>query len=221
MGQIFTATADTRLRAVTLATALAVVVASLVGGGFFSSSWATRTGFVRPQPVPFSHKHHVGGLGLDCRYCHTGVEVSARAGLPPTETCMTCHSQVWTGAPILEPVRRSLAGGEPLRWNRVARVPDYVFFNHSIHVSRGVPCVTCHGRVDQMPLMARAEPFQMQWCLACHRDPAPNLRPPEQVTRMDWTGWERSDAHRDFGRLMVQALHIEPGKLDNCNICHR
>jgi hypothetical protein len=133
---------------------------------------------------------------------------------------MTCHSQLYAGAPALEPVRRSFATGEPIRWNRVARVPDYVFFNHSIHVKRGVPCVTCHGRVDQMPLMRQARPFQMQWCLDCHRIPAPNLRPPEMVTRMDWSGWDPEE-HKDFGQLVVKATGIQPKNLDACTVCHR
>ena len=222
MPQIFTASADTRLRAAALIVGVAVVGSVVLAGGYMNSSYATMVGWVRDQPVPFSHQHHVGGLGLDCRYCHTGVEKSAMAGLPPTHTCMTCHSQVWTGAPILEPVRQSLASGKPLVWHRVARVPDYVYFNHSIHIDRGVPCVTCHGRVDRMPLLAQAEPFQMQWCLNCHRNPAPYLRPPDQVTRMDWSEWDaHPERHKLYGLKAVAAHGIEPWKLDNCGVCHR
>ena len=222
MPQIFTASADTRLRAVLLILALFGLGLMLFAGGYMDSSYATLVGWVRNQPVPFSHEHHVGGLGIDCRYCHTSVETSARAGLPATHICMTCHSQVWTGAAMLAPVRHSLASGKPLEWQRVARVPDYVYFNHSIHIARGVPCVTCHGRVDRMPLMMRAEPFQMQWCLDCHRNPAPHLRPPAEVTRMDWSDWsEHPEAHKDYGALMVKAYGIQPDKLDDCNICHR
>ncbi|MBE7185711.1 MAG: cytochrome c3 family protein [Methylobacterium mesophilicum] len=222
MPQIFTASADTRLRASLLLGLLVLIGAMALGGGLADSSFATSVGWVRDQPVPFSHQHHVGSLGIDCRYCHTGVEKSAQAGLPATRVCMTCHSQVWTGAPVLELVRQSLATGKPLEWNRVAAVPDYVYFNHSIHVTRGVPCVTCHGRVDRMPLMARAKPFQMQWCLACHRDPAPQLRPPGEVTRMDWSGWDRDPAaHKDYGALMVKAYGIKPSELVQCNTCHR
>ena len=222
MPQIFTASADTRLRAAALIIGIAVVGGVVLGGGYMNSSYATKIGWVQDQEVPFSHQHHVGGLGLDCRYCHTGVENSSMAGLPPTHTCMTCHSQVWTGAPILEPVRQSLASGKPLIWNRVARVPDYVYFNHSIHIDRGVPCVTCHGRVDQMPLMAQAQPFQMQWCLNCHRNPAPYLRPPSEVTRMDWSQWDaHPEQHPLYGVKAVAAHGIQPWKLDNCEICHR
>ncbi len=222
MPQIFTASADTRLRASLLLAVLVLVGAIVFGRGLADSSFATGVGWVVDQPVPFSHQHHVANLGIDCRYCHAGVEKSSQAGLPPTHVCMTCHSQVWTGAPLLELVRQSLATGKPLEWNRVAAVPDYVYFNHSIHIARGVPCVECHGRVDQMPLMARAKPFQMQWCLDCHRNPAPHLRPPEEVTRMDWRDWEpNSPEHRQYGVQMVQAYGIEPDKLVQCNTCHR
>lgn len=222
MPQIFTASADTRLRLAVLLAVLLMVGGVLLVGGYMNSSYATLVGWVRDQPVPFSHEHHVGGLGIDCRYCHTSVEESARASLPPTHVCMTCHSQIWTGAPMLAPVRESLASGKPLEWHRVARVPDYVYFNHSIHIARGVPCVECHGRVDKMPLLAAAKPFQMQWCLSCHRDPAPHLRPPAEVTRMDWSDWDtHSEEHRLYGERMVKKYGIEPARLDDCNTCHR
>jgi len=221
MAQIFSPAADTRLRMSALILSVLLVLATAVVGGYMDSSYATLVGWPVDQPVPFSHQHHVGGLGLDCRYCHGGVETSAEAGLPPTHTCMTCHSQIWTGAPMLAPVRDSLATGKPIAWHRVSKLPDYVFFNHSIHVKRGVPCVTCHGRVDRMPLMARAKPFQMKWCLDCHRDPAPHLRPPDQVTRMDWTAWDKDDDHKIYGALMVKAYGLEPSKMTACSLCHR
>lgn len=222
MPQIFTASADTRLRAALLLVTLAVFAGVLLIGGYMKSTYVTRVGWASTQPVPFSHEHHVGGLGIDCRYCHTTVEVGPQAGLPATGVCMTCHSQLWTGAPMLAPVRQSLASGRPIAWQRVARLPDYVYFDHSIHIARGVPCVACHGRVDRMPLMRRAEPFQMGWCLDCHRDPAPHLRPPDQATRMDWTDWDRHpEEHRRYGERMVKAYGIDPSKLDDCNICHR
>jgi hypothetical protein len=186
------------------------------------SGYVTLVGWVRTQPVPFSHLHHVGELGIDCRYCHTGVETSAVAGFPSTQICMTCHSQIWTQAPMLAPVRQSLAMDRPLTWHRVAQLPDYVYFNHSIHVARGVPCVACHGRVDKMPLMARAQPFQMQWCLSCHRNPAPQLRPHDDITRMDWSSWDpKSSDHKLYGQIMMKTYNIDPAKLDDCNICHR
>jgi hypothetical protein len=135
---------------------------------------------------------------------------------------MTCHSQLWTGAPALAPVRESLAESRPLQWQRVARLPDYVYFNHSIHIARGVPCVTCHGRVDEMPLMVRAQSFTMEFCLDCHRNPAPHLRPRDEVTLMDWSEWEQHPgAHADFAREATAAYHLQPAKLTDCAICHR
>ena len=220
MPQIFSPSADTWLRLGTVSSLLAVLAAVLLLIGYPQSSYATLVGWVIDQPVPFSHQHHAGGLGIDCRYCHDGVETGAHAGLPATEVCMTCHSQLWTGAAMLAPVRESLANGLPLRWNRVARLPDYVYFDHSIHVSRGVACVECHGRVDLMPLMSRAEPFQMGWCLDCHRDPAPHLRPVEEVTRMDWSDWTAARAAA-YGARAAALHHIEPARLDDCSVCHR
>jgi hypothetical protein len=221
MPQIFTASADTWIRAAVLGAFLIVCGGGIVASGAVNSTAITRVGWTVTQPVPFSHKHHVGELGLDCRYCHTTVETSANAGFPPTSTCMTCHSQLYTDAAMLAPIRASLASGQPIRWNRVAEVPHYVFFNHSIHVNRGVACVECHGRVDRMPLMMRGHAFQMKFCLDCHRDPGPHLRPPDQVTRMDWSHWADNPAHRAYGIERAKALHIQPAKLVNCSICHR
>jgi len=175
---------------------------------------------VQDQPVPFSHKHHVADVGIDCRYCHTGAETSADAGLPPTHTCMTCHSQLWTEAGVLAPVRKSMETGTPIRWNRVAQLPDYVYFDHSIHVARGVGCVECHGRVDEMPLTMRAQPFQMQFCLDCHRNPADRLRPPELETQMTPLGWSEP-RKRTFGEEVMRKHRIDPRVLDNCEVCHR
>jgi hypothetical protein len=222
MTQIFTPAADTKLRAALLVVCVATVGAFLVIGGHMASSYLTLIGWVRDQPVPFSHQHHVGELGIDCRYCHTGVEYGARAGLPSTHICMTCHSQIWTGAPMLAPVRRSLAENKPLVWNRVTSLPDYVYFNHSIHIARGVPCETCHGRIDEMPLTMRAQPFEMRWCLSCHTNPAPELRPVEEVTRMDWTDWKRHPKeHELFGAVVMRLYHVDPSRLTDCNVCHR
>jgi hypothetical protein len=184
------------------------------------STYVTEVGWVQDQPVPFSHKHHVADDGIDCRYCHTGVETSADAGLPPTHTCMTCHSQLWTEAGVLAPVRKSMETGTPIRWNRVAQLPDFVYFDHSIHVARGVGCVECHGRVDEMPLTMRAKPFQMQFCLDCHRDPATRLRPPELETQMAPLGWSEA-RKRTFGEAVMKKHHIDPKVLDNCGVCHR
>jgi hypothetical protein len=148
------------------------------------SPYITYAGVARPQPVPFSHQHHVAGLGIDCRYCHTSVEKSRFAGIPPTKTCMNCHSQIWTNAALLEPVRESFRTGKSLVWTRVNDLPDFVYFDHSIHINKGVGCNTCHGPVDRMPLMYNYASLQMEWCLDCHREPQKYLRPRDQVFNM-------------------------------------
>lgn len=221
MPQIFKPSADTWLRLAVLLIFVGIFAGGLIGTGFARSSYLTRSFWPVDQPVPFSHKHHVGELGLDCRYCHSDVETGRYAGLPATHVCMTCHSQLWTGAPVLAQVRNSLASGQPVAWRRVSALPAYVYFDHHIHIARGVACVECHGRVDEMPLTWRAKPFQMRFCIGCHRDPAPRLRPPDQVTRMDWSGWDKVPAHRAYGRQAMQAFHIQPAKLTDCDTCHR
>jgi Cytochrome c7 and related cytochrome c len=182
------------------------------------SDYYTGVGMPHRQEVPFSHQHHVGGLGIDCRYCHDLVETAATAGIPPTYTCMTCHAQIWTGAPMLAPVRQSLADGTPLRWRRIHDLPDYVYFDHSIHVAKGVGCVTCHGRVDEMRLTAKHVPLTMAWCLDCHRDPAPNLRPRERVFDLTWR--PAGDARAEGERLM-RAYGVRTAGLTDCSTCHR
>jgi DNA-directed RNA polymerase subunit RPC12/RpoP len=221
MTQIFRPSADVWLRLTVL-----IVLASVLGGGLLAtglarSSYTTREGWPINQQVPFSHKHHAGELGIDCRYCHVDVERGPDAGLPATYICMSCHSQVWTGAPMLAPVRDSLASGRPLVWTRIARLPGYVYFDHQIHVARGVACVECHGRMDEMPLTYRAHALEMLFCIDCHRDPAPRLRPPDQVTRMDWSAWDADPANRGYGQAALRAYHIQPAKLTDCGICHR
>jgi len=180
------------------------------------SPYVTEVGQTVAQPVPFSHQHHVAGLGIDCRYCHTGVEKSAFAGLPATETCMTCHSQVWHDAPLLAPVRESWMTGQPLHWNRVHNLPDYVYFDHSIHVQKGVACVSCHGRVDRMPLMAKSETLYMRWCLDCHQAPESHLRPANEVFAMKNVA---PDARK--GALLAHTNGIEKAHLQDCSVCHR
>ena len=170
------------------------------------------------QPVHFSHKHHVTGMGIDCRYCHTTVEESAFAGIPPTETCMTCHSQIWTEAPILEPVRASFRDNTPIQWNRVHDLPDFVYFNHSIHVNQGIGCQSCHGQVDQMPLVAKAHSLNMEWCLDCHRDPAQFIRPRDQVFNMTY---EYPANQETLGKSLVADYDVQTSQLTNCSICHR
>jgi Cytochrome c7 and related cytochrome c len=180
------------------------------------SPYLTQADVVRQQPVPFSHKHHVNGLGIDCRYCHTTVEESAFAGIPSTKICMTCHSQIWADSPMLEPVRASFRTDTSIPWTRVNDLPDFVYFDHSIHVNKGIGCVTCHGQVDQMPLTWRAHPLTMEWCLECHRAPERFVRPQAQVFRMDW----EPPLHRMLlGQQLVREYHIQPST--SCSTCHR
>ena len=169
------------------------------------------------QPVPFSHQHHVGGLGIDCRFCHTGVDQSSFAGVPPTKTCMTCHSQLWTGSGMLQPVRTSWEVSKPIEWRRVHNLPQYVLFPHDIHVAKGVGCSTCHGAVDHMPLTWQAKTLQMAWCLNCHRNPEQYLRPREQVFNMQY----QAPNQVDLGRTLKQLYDIKPRQqLESCSTCH-
>lgn len=216
MPQIFHPSMNTISR-VSVFGALGIVVLLMwVGYTLARSPYATEVGVVREQPVPFSHRHHVGDAGIDCRYCHTSVEDSPFAGIPPTETCMNCHSQLWKDAPILEPVRQSFREGKPLEWTRVHDLPDFAYFNHSIHIAKGIGCSTCHGQVDDMPLMWRESTLQMKWCLDCHRNPEKHIRPLDQIFNMDWTPEE--DPEFDPAEQMVE-LHVQ-SKTD-CSICHR
>ena len=183
------------------------------------SSYITETDVARAQPVPFSHEHHVGGLGIDCRYCHGSVEISWFAGLPPTATCMNCHSQIWSGSDVLKPVRDSYQSGAPIRWTRVHNLPDFVYFDHSIHVNKGVGCATCHGPVDRMPLMWQDQTLQMEWCLDCHRAPEQFLRPREQVFNMNW---RPETDQRSLGLQLIKQYNIQSaGVLTSCSTCHR
>ena len=199
-----------------------IAVAAILGGVvamLHLSGYNTNQGMYVEQPVQFSHAHHVGGEGIDCRYCHTSVEESAFANIPPTKTCMNCHSQIWTTAPILEPVRASFRDNKPLHWTRVHDLPDFVYFNHSIHVRKGVGCATCHGRVDKMPLMYQEASLQMNWCVNCHRNPAQYVRPREEVYNM---AWERPATDPDLGKRLVQEYKIASvEQLTSCSTCHR
>jgi Cytochrome c7 and related cytochrome c len=187
----------------------------------YLSGYHTKQGDFVEQPIQFSHAHHVGGMGLDCRYCHTSVEESAFANIPPTKTCMNCHSQIWNNAPILEPVRASFRDDKPLTWVRVHDLPDFVYFNHSIHVKQGVGCETCHGRVDRMPLMLQKSSLQMEWCLNCHRDPAQYVRPRDQVTTMGYKV-AANTTQAELGAELVKAYNISGIEhMTSCSVCHR
>jgi hypothetical protein len=218
MPQIFRPYADTIARSLLLSTVILPFLA--IGAAYWisASAYVTDQGITIDQPVPFSHKHHVGGLGLDCRYCHDGVEASAVAGVPPTHTCMTCHSELYTQTAMLAPIRESLADGRPLHWAKVNKLPDYVYFDHSIHIAKGVGCSTCHGAVDQMPLMRQSAPLTMGWCLDCHRDPAPNLRDAAEVFDPDWT--PPAD-QKMRGEALLLHNHIDIQHLTDCSVCHR
>jgi hypothetical protein len=183
---------------------------------FFRSPYQTGVGMPIEQPVPFSHKHHVGDDGIDCRYCHTSVENSSFAGLPPTQTCMNCHSELFVDSPALAPVRQSWQNAMPIVWNRVDTLPDFVYFDHSIHVQKGVGCVSCHGRVDQMPLTAKAESLQMSFCLNCHRHPADYLRPQSEVFNMTY---QPGEDQATLGARLVKEYNIQPKT--ECSTCHR
>ena len=193
------------------------LVASVLSGlwGWVRSPYMTEVGVPKPQPIPFSHAHHVGDLGIDCRYCHTGVEKEAFAGIPATEVCMNCHSQLWRDQEMLEPLLVSLRTDTPIEWSRVHDAPDYVYFHHGIHVTKGIACETCHGRVDKMPLTWRQNTLHMQWCMECHRDPVKNVRPPEDVFLM---GWKPNDKTPSSAQLVADS-HIQ--SQTNCSVCHR
>jgi len=178
--------------------------------------WVTRAYEARAQPVPFSHAHHVGGMGVDCRYCHTSVDKSAYAGIPPTKTCMNCHAQIWNQSPTLEPVRASFKNDVSIEWTKVHDLPDFVYFNHSAHVNKGVGCSTCHGRVDQMPLVWQEHTLQMEWCLNCHRHPERFVRPQSQVYNI---AYEAPSNQEELGAALVKKYGIHTQT--TCSTCHR
>jgi hypothetical protein len=217
MAQVFHPAFNTLSRATIFGGVFLLASIVWVSGRIYRSPYVTEATVVRDQPVQFSHKHHVGGLGIDCRYCHTSVEESSFAGIPPTKTCMNCHRQIWADSPILEPVRRSFRDGTPIPWTRVHRLPGYVYFDHSIHVAKGVGCVSCHGQVDDMPLMAQQASLYMEWCLDCHRHPERSVRPRERVFDMNWQP-EAGDAVA-LGARLVREYHV--GKRTDCADCHR
>ncbi len=193
-------------------------VAFLTWGGalIVRSSYETRQDVPREQPVPFSHQHHVGGLGLDCRYCHATVESSSFADIPATKVCMNCHSQMWAVAPEVEPVRESYRTGKSIQWTRVNNLPQFVYFDHSIHIHQGIGCSECHGRVDDMPLTYQAAPLTMSWCLDCHWNPELHVRPRDRVFDMNYTP---PSNQAELGRRLVKEYGIQ--RLTSCSTCHR
>lgn len=216
MAQIFPRSANS-LANVSIA-GVVVLLGALVTGAYTldRGHFATDVGIAPDQPVPFSHKHHVLDDGIDCRYCHTSVETAAFAGIPSTETCMSCHSQIWSNAAMLEPVRESFRTGQSLAWRRVHDLPDFVFFNHSIHVNKGIGCASCHGRIDLMPLTYKVNTLYMNWCLDCHREPEKFVRPREEVFNM---AYEPPANQMELGRKLVAEYKIQ--KLTDCWTCHR
>ena len=219
MAQIFSPRANVHSRVIIIGVIVLVCGAGWATSAIFWSPYTTYVNVPLEQSLPFSHKHHVGDDGIDCRYCHTAVETSAFAGIPSTQICMTCHSQIWTDAPLLAPVRQSLTTNKPLRWTRVNDLPDFTYFNHSIHVAKGVGCSTCHGEIDRMPLTWRTETLYMKWCLECHRAPENFVRPRAEIYNLHWQpppnqagqGWE----------LVRQYRIDKSGRLTNCSTCHR
>jgi hypothetical protein len=246
MPQIFPKAVNPIARVVVLGFPLLLGSAGLTGAAFYRSSYATGVDEILPQPVAFSHAHHVGQLGIDCRYCHTSVEHSSSANIPPTKTCMNCHQQIWQGADMLAPVRESYRRDQPIEWNRVHNVPHYVYFNHSIHIAKGVGCVACHGRVDQVNLTKQHATLLMEWCIDCHRQPENFLRPRSEVFSMTWTpakggvwkpedffhpeseaaqkliGQPRPTTQRELGELLKDQYKVrDKVTLTNCSMCHR
>lgn len=215
MPQVFAKSSNYLAKATVGLAGLLLVTIVLVGSNI--TPYTHRVGVALEQPAPFSHKHHFTELGIDCRYCHTTVETGKFAGIPPTETCMTCHSQIWTNSPLLEVVRKSYDTGEPVRWNRVNRVPGFVYFDHSIHVTKGISCFTCHGDVDQMNLTYKGYAMQMDWCLDCHRNPEMFIRPPNEVFNPKY----EVKNQKTIGQELVEKANIRHDQITDCVVCHR
>lgn len=218
MAQVFHRSANVLARASIIGGAAAAAVLALLGAAIYRSPVVTQVNIAKAQPIPFSHQRHVGGNGIDCRYCHTSVEESGVANVPPTETCMTCHSQILADAPMLEPVHESWKSGKPIEWTRVYDLPDFVYFDHSIHVAKGIGCTTCHGNIDEQRLTHKAETLQMAWCLECHRAPEKFIRPKDKIFDVDW---EAPENQLEIGKQLVQEYKVKVEQLDNCSVCHR
>jgi len=217
--QIFSRNANANLRVTLIAITLLLLGIIAAWIGIYLSPWMSDQSVAKAQPVPFSHAHHVSQLKIDCRYCHNTVDRAATAGFPATETCMSCHSQVWTNSPLLQAVRDSYKNDTPIVWNRIYDLPAFVYFNHSIHIAKGIGCTSCHGQIGSMPLTSKAQPLYMGWCLGCHRDPAQNIRPRDQVFNVDYNVQSLSLAERQ--QLVIDYKIPTDGRLTNCYICHR
>ena len=218
MSQIFHRSANTIARVSIFGAVFFVAALGWLFDAVNRSPWVTEASVAREQPIQSRHERHVAGNGIDCRYSHTSVEDSAFAGIPPTKTCMNCHSQIFAGSPFLEPVRESFRSGKSIQWTRVHDLPDFVYFNHSIHVNKGVGCTTCHGQVDRMPLMMQEKSLQMEWCLDCHRNPERYVRPRDAVFRVDYAPPSGS-GQIELGTRLVAEYQIQ--KLTSCSTCHR
>jgi len=242
VAQIFHRSTNTLSKVSVFGAVLIVGGLIVLGSLLYQSPYVSQAGVAREQPVPFSHEHHVRGLGIDCRYCHTGVETSSFAGIPSAKTCMSCHSQIWTNAELLEPIRQAYKTGQPVHWTRVHNLPQYVYFNHSIHVAKGVACTTCHGPVDRMPLTYQQNSLHMTWCLECHRHPDRYIGPKEAVFQSNWSSPNEMDLSgalriaemqatgpamefhnpSTVGEDLVQLYHVKNRKkLTDCYVCHR
>lgn len=219
MAQIFHHSANNVAK---ISIVVAIVLAGVAGFVYTQvarSSYLTGRYMEKQQPVQFSHKHHVGDDGIDCRYCHTAVETSSSAGIPPTQTCMNCHTQIWSDSPYLEPVRASYRDNKPIEWERVHDLPEYAYFNHSIHIAKGVGCSTCHGQIDNMPAVYQENTLQMEWCLSCHREPEKFIRPKSEIYNMNWrdgdiTAEERNKLKDDY-KIRNKEM------MTSCSTCHR
>jgi hypothetical protein len=216
MAQIFHRSTNTIARISIYGAAVLIAILGWAVYELSASPYVTDVNVAKDQPVPFSHKHHVGELGLDCRYCHTAVESAPSAGMPPTQTCMTCHSQIWVNSPMLEPVRASYRDDKSIQWIRVNAVPDFVYFNHSIHVNKGVGCTTCHGPIAEMNITWRAESLYMRWCLDCHNAPEKFLRPRSEVFN---AFYEPPKDQITLGLRLMKEYDVH--KLTDCVTCHR
>jgi len=244
MAQIFRPVSNVVTKLLLISAAILPLAIMISMSQFTRSSYVTKVGVPYEQPVPFSHEHHVTELGIDCRYCHTSVETSGKAGYPPTHTCMSCHSQILTNSPLLEPVRESYIKKVPLKWTVLNRVPEFVYFNHSIHLARGISCNNCHGAIQAMQIVYKGQAFQMKWCLECHRNPENYVNKPEFVWNLydnirrgkhadgseltleeealrAGQQYKRKDEELAEGRKLIEQYHVQTRALSDCNICHR